>query len=463
MIKVISKQGALKALYFLMALDGVSEFEQERFEEIGSELLGDEFNNIKEALMSECHDVIEGITVDDERYDVIQEGIDGALNDTVASIEEGVVPRLLLWDMLSLAYSDLDYAEEENRLISHIVRILQIDKSVFAEMKHLIAVADSIQKEKAELENSSRMYSEIRPLIDEVEKRQRTIVEAAKALISDDIVLDVPEEDKDKSENIVIATGKKVGGYVVDGSKKLGESVTPIIKNMGEFASSSASGVADGAGKLFNKMKNLTKKKPALVLPANYEKLKEKLPEDMGIPGNATAYGMASEGTNALVLCFPVSEESSMDFDDTEGIIRSLHENMDEHAGIIEVKSGVSKNGSKYVYHIMKHSTDPESEIPMGNTYTINLNIQIENTIQFLNGSFQEIGTTGIRDNMVWGILRSQGLIDGFEGWSSDPYDPEFAEGFLMNLSEKEQYDEMFDTHPLSEIRKMVAYIIESN
>lgn len=463
MIKVISKQGALKALYFLMALDGVSEFEQERFEEIGSELLGDEFNNIKEALMSECHDVIEGVTVDDERYDVIQEGIDGALNDTVASIEEGVVPRLLLWDMLSLAYSDLDYAEEENRLISHIVRILQIDKSVFAEMKHLIAVADSIQKEKAELENSSRMYSEIRPLIDEVEKRQRTIVEAAKALISDDIVLDVPEEDKDKSENIVIATGKKVGGYVVDGSKKLGESVTPIIKNMGEFASSSASGVADGAGKLFNKMKNLTKKKPALVLPANYEKLKEKLPEDMGIPGNATAYGMASEGTNALVLCFPVSEESSMDFDDTEGIIRSLHENMDEHAGIIEVKSGVSKNGSKYVYHIMKHSTDPESEIPMGNTYTINLNIQIENTIQFLNGSFQEIGTTGIRDNMVWGILRSQGLIDGFEGWSSDPYDPEFAEGFLMNLSEKEQYDEMFDTHPLSEIRKMVAYIIESN
>ena len=51
MIKVISKQGALKALYFLMALDGVSEFEQERFEEIGSELLGDEFNNIKEAML----------------------------------------------------------------------------------------------------------------------------------------------------------------------------------------------------------------------------------------------------------------------------------------------------------------------------------------------------------------------------------------------------------------------------
>ncbi len=462
MIKVISKQGALKALYFLMALDGVSDFEQERFEEIGSELLGDEFNNIKETLMLECHDVLESITVDDERYDVIQEGIDLALNDTVASIEEGVVPRLLLWDMLSLAHSDLDYAEEENRLISHIVRILKIDKSVFAEMKHLISVADSIQKEKTELENSSRKYSEIRPLIDEVEKRQGTIIEAAKALISDDLILDVPEENKEKGENVIISTGKKVGEYVADGGKKLGESVTPIMKNLGDFASSSASGIADGAGKLFSKIKGFTKSN-SVILPKEYEKLKEKLPDDMGIPKDAVAYGMANNNTSALVLCFQVSEESSMDFDNPEELIKSLHENMDEHSGLIEVKSGVAKNGGKFIYHILKHSTDPDGEIPMGNTYTINFNIQIGNTIQFLNGSFQEVGTTGLRDNMVYGILRDQGLIEGFEGWSADPYDQSFKEGFLMNLSEQDRFDEMFETHPLSEIRKMVTYIIESN
>lgn len=465
MLKIISKQGALKAFYYLMSVDGVTSFEEDRFQEIGEELLGSEFETCKDELVSFCEGHLDSISVDDERYDVIQEGIDLVLNDTVTDVNDGVVPRLLVWNMLSLAHCDDDYSENENRLIAHVARVLSIDKSVFVEMKQLISTADSVRKEQEQLELSDRPYSEIRPLVDEVEKRKNTIVEAAKALIEDDLLFaELPStQSVEKKENVILNVGKKFGESMAAGGKKVGESVAPVAKDLGAKAVTGAAGIKDGAGKLFSKMKDATKK-TSVVLPSKYEKIQKKLPSDMGLPKDAVAYGMANENTNALLICFQVSEESSMDFDDPEGIINSLHEDMDEHAGIIEVKSGVTKNGGKYIYHIMKHATSPENELPIGNTYTINLNIQIGNTIQFVNGSFEECGTTGLRDSMVFAILRNENLVkEDFEGWSADPYDKEYQKGFLMNLSEDAKFDEMFSSHPLSEVRRLAGFIIGTN
>ena len=258
------------AFYFLIAADDISSFEQECFDEIAAEILGDDFSALKDEVVSECEAVISSIEADDERYDVIREGMDLALSDSVETIDSGVVPRLLLWDMLTLAHSDFDYSEEENRLISHVARVLRIDKSVSAEMKQLISTARSILDEKNALENSSRPYSEIRPLVDEVEKRQQIIVEAAKALIADDVALEGVEK-KEKEENKILTVGKKIsesvvdggkriGESVVDGGKKIGESVTPIVRNIGGLAASGASGIANGAGKLISKMKSSKKK-----------------------------------------------------------------------------------------------------------------------------------------------------------------------------------------------------------
>ncbi len=248
MIKVIEKKGALKAFYYLMAVDGVTPVEMGCFEEIGTELLGADFVGVKNDILSACQSVTESVTSDDEYYDVIQEALDNALNEEVFDIEEGVTPRLLLWNMLTLAHSDLSYVEEENRLISHVARVLNIDKSVFTEMKQLMSAISSVQTEKATLDNSSRPYSEIRPLIDEVEKRKQTIVEAATALIADDYTLEI-SDNKESKDNAILSTGKKIGA-----------NVAPVMKNLGSKVATNASGVAEGAGKFFTKIKDATKK-----------------------------------------------------------------------------------------------------------------------------------------------------------------------------------------------------------
>lgn len=265
---IIEKVSALKAFYYLMSVDGVTEFEEDRFEEIGKQLIGPDFDERKREIIEECQEQMNAASIGDEEYDLIQEGLDKALEVTVGKVSEGIVPRLLVWDMLSLANCDDDYSENENRLISHVVRKLQIEKSVFLEMKQLISTALSVQKEQQVLEQSNRLYSDIRPLVEEIEKRNQIIIEAAKALIADDIIMDEPV----KKENSFIETGKKLGDSmasgakilgdsVLNGGKKLGESVTPVAKNIGVVAAKGANNVAEEASKLLGKLKATTQKK----------------------------------------------------------------------------------------------------------------------------------------------------------------------------------------------------------
>ena len=95
----------------------------------------------------------------------------------------------------------------------------------------------------------------------------------------------------------------------------------------------------------------------------------------------------------------------------------------------------------------------------------MNLNIKIDDDIHFINSSFVERGMTGARDNTVYMMYLQKypDLENPFDGWASDPYDPEYTEGFLMNISEEPQFDELFPDHPLSKARKLVEYILENN
>ena len=66
---------------------------------------------------------------------------------------------------------------------------------------------------------------------------------------------------------------------------------------------------------------------------------------------------------------------------------------------------------------------------------------------------------------MVFSIIKSaapdRSVEDIFGGWTRNPYDESVKDGALMNLSEQEEYDEMFPEHPLSMCRKFVKCIVE--
>ncbi len=200
-----------------------------------------------------------------------------------------------------------------------------------------------------------------------------------------------------------------------------------------------------------------------ILVPKEYKKIRTNT-DDMGLPKEAIVYSNQTDGTQALLVSFAVSEHESMPFDNTESIISELHESLDENSGIIEVNNGITKKGRSYVYDIIKHSMTADGS-NLGNAYILNINVKYEKSIQFINASFSECGMTGYRDATGYELFRrfNNGGESGFDGWCSDPYDPSYQKGFLMNMSERYELDDQFPDHPLSHARKLVEYIVENN
>lgn len=72
---------------------------------------------------------------------------------------------------------------------------------------------------------------------------------------------------------------------------------------------------------------------------------------------------------------------------------------------------------------------------------------------------------TGVRDATMYVVYQNAVSKDAqnVRPWTYDPYDVEYKSGFLMNLSEQEELDDQFPTHPLSEARRFVKFFIENN
>ena len=206
-------------------------------------------------------------------------------------------------------------------------------------------------------------------------------------------------------------------------------------------------------------------------IPESYDRFDTTKIPDVGAPEGTLGYTIATGNATGIVLCYPVSAESAMPFDEPNKLVDFLHDTMNENQGIIEVQNGDCKNGGKYIYYIMKYRRSAE-DISLGGGYQLNFNFIIDNTIYFISGSFDEAGITGVRDSTAYALIVSAKRDPGDEidvenlmenGWFCDPYDPDYKKGFRMNLSEKPGLDEMFPEHPLSVARALVKYVINNN
>jgi len=259
-LNIIEKKNAMKAFYYLMAVDGeVSGIELDKFDEIGREIDNEFFDDYKESIVKECRTQIATASGADDYYDVIQEGLDEALLRNVEKQNQGITVRLLVWNMLAIAISNDDYSEVERRIINHVVRTMSMDKSVFLEMEQLIKTASSVEKESAWIKASGKTYAEVRPIVEELEKRQKVIIESAKALIEDEIELDEPYVDDSNSGifvNVTSKIGEKISPIATDVGTKTKKVFGKATAKIGEKVAPITSGIGTKADNLLGSLKN---------------------------------------------------------------------------------------------------------------------------------------------------------------------------------------------------------------
>jgi len=185
--------------------------------------------------------------------------------------------------------------------------------------------------------------------------------------------------------------------------------------------------------------------------------IRGKIPD---FPETSTIIQKDTSNSINMVVMYPFEKSKAMPFDNIDVIIKNEHNQLFEDQGLIEVNTG--KENFKYVYVIIKELREN------GNQYILNLHCEIKNKYYCIIGFFQENGITGTRETTVFEQCRRNNLVtidertNKINGWNYDPYDENYKQGHLMNLSEQKSLDEYFPNHPLSQCRLFIKEFLEN-
>jgi hypothetical protein len=179
----------------------------------------------------------------------------------------------------------------------------------------------------------------------------------------------------------------------------------------------------------------------------------EKVKEDESI-----IQWMNPEQTIALSINYFNSKPDIPSLKRMESIRGFYREQVTEHnGGLIQVEFSELKT------HQAIRTIFKIPQKPSGMIYLASLTIPFSNCSYVIKIQAPENGVTGMRDTVVANKLIKNGEVsigkDGYENWSSDPYDSNYDKGTLMNKSEDPMYDVDFENHPLSKARKMLSQI----
>lgn len=203
-------------------------------------------------------------------------------------------------------------------------------------------------------------------------------------------------------------------------------------------------------------MKNVIKIRNEEITIPNEYRLMDRLSTD---PEEMIVYGKQNNNSFINIMIQPYNVEQSLP-SNVDDLIEGTRNYLNDKQGLIEAKNGTTKNNIEYVYTIVKDLDNTQHE---GTMYFLTIEFKYSDYVIDIQGYFQEIGTTGIRDSIVYAECLKNKTISGLEDWLKDPYDKNNKKGILMNISEKEEYDEMFKEHPLTECREFIKYIVDNN
>lgn len=203
--------------------------------------------------------------------------------------------------------------------------------------------------------------------------------------------------------------------------------------------------------------------------------VKFSLPEGwVGHPDNQNTadkkFAINTQSGSVFLTVSSVDSAQAMPYGQDQTIIETLHQrSVDDDSGLIEVAT-IGNGETNSVYSIFKRRVNNPDNPMLKVFYSASLYLHVPNgkayAFQF---QAREEGMTGMRDAQILAQAQSRGEVTletdpltgspKMSGWQQDPYDPSFTKGFLMNQSEKVEYDALFPQHPLSLLRVAIGEV----
>ena len=182
---LIQSEDAIRIMYYLMAADGdISPEEVEKFCEIGKDI-DPGFESRREELIQECESFLDKAADEEERYDILNEQAAEAIRSSHATAEGIIQPKVFLWNLLTVAFAEGEYSENEIRLIRNISRLMNIDSAVGKEMESTLRTLLAVEQEADWLKKSGRPYADVELHLNELADRKNAVMQGLTALLLD--------------------------------------------------------------------------------------------------------------------------------------------------------------------------------------------------------------------------------------------------------------------------------------
>lgn len=179
-VKIDENEIILKLIYIVMIADGkITNEELETFNSI-CEIICDDFIIQKDRLLEKFN---QNIIQNDE--DTLYDQFSDVLSEYIQLNKNNHEHKLLLWNLMTIVYSDHDCSDLELRLIKAVLRKLNIDEIDYLSMRNSIQTLISLENEKEWLKKSERSFSSVDTYIKNIEKQEQIIIESVYALIKD--------------------------------------------------------------------------------------------------------------------------------------------------------------------------------------------------------------------------------------------------------------------------------------
>lgn len=182
----ISVPDALRLFYFLMSADGtLHDDEIEKFQAMFQELRGSDYIN-ENVLMHQCQTKLNENAGSSSPLITAIGCVDQILYEPtyIDDYEELVSPRLLVWDLLSIAYSDGDCHDAERELVSHIAKLVDVKEALVLEMESFVLTLLDLTHEEEWIKTTSQPYSVIESVLNDIEARKSAVFDGVEALIA---------------------------------------------------------------------------------------------------------------------------------------------------------------------------------------------------------------------------------------------------------------------------------------
>ncbi len=106
---------------------------------------------------------------------------------------------------------------------------------------------------------------------------------------------------------------------------------------------------------------------PEMKIPDWFEQV-DSMPED---PPNSKAYCYGSSAAGCFALAYPFPPDKAMPYGNPQAVVDGIHQALAEDQGLIEVETGVTAAGCRYLYSIVKTLKKPN-----GVQYCLRMNVE---------------------------------------------------------------------------------------